>query len=99
MGLLKHEYDCCELTGSVQDLHLHHVIFRSQGGDDVRANVICITSNGHERYHAKDPVVMRLLAKHILDKRPDTLAYLRTKLKSEEATQLWFEKHGLTDGV
>ena len=92
MRMLKLEYDCCELTGHTTGLHLHHVVLKSQGGDDVRSNIVCIRDDAHTRYHAHDPVVRRLLAEHLLQRRPDVTSYLRDKLGEEPAIQ-WMHSH------
>lgn len=102
MRLLKWECDCCEITEEDPPLHLHHVIFRGAGrGDDVRANIICITRNLHLRYHAGDPEARLTVAEHIRDKRPDTCLYIADKLSiaqrrpGQEALDDWFSKHNL----
>jgi len=90
---LKVEYDCCEVTGSTRDLHLHHVVLRSQGGDDLRANIVCVSKDIHDRYHTADPVVRLMLAEYVRDNRPDTVAYLQKKL-GEDGYTTWLERHG-----
>ena len=39
----------CNFRGN---LHVHHVIYRSEGGDDVTWNLVTICSNCHDRVHA-----------------------------------------------
>ena len=93
LALLKFEYDCCEITGFTRGLHLHHVILRSQGGDDVRANIVCMSDDLHDRYHAADKAVWKQLAEHIATYRPDTMIYLAKKL-GKDGCEVWFERHG-----
>jgi hypothetical protein len=93
MRLLKHEYDECELTGVTAGLHLHHVVFKSHSGDDLRQNIVCMVDWLHERYHAGDPMAMELLARHIEERRSDVAAYISEKLGSPGALVEWFERH------
>lgn len=94
LELLKYEYDCCEITGVVDGLHLHHCLLRSQGGDDLRANIICVTDAFHTRYHASDAVARLMLAEYVVNNRPDTIAYLQRKL-GHDGCAVWLEKHGV----
>jgi hypothetical protein len=96
MKLLKHEYDECAITGVTAGLHLHHVIFKSHGGDDLRSNIVCVSDTLHTRYHAADPVARRLLAEHIDVFRPDVACYIAEKLGSAVALLDWFERHGVS---
>ena len=85
----------CAITGETERLELHHILPRSQGGDDVRANLVWLTAALHRRVSANDPVVMRLLGEHIVAHRPDTIAYLRTKLNTlgrPSAAQEWMAR-------
>lgn len=94
MELLKYEFDCCEVTGETGDLHLHHVIFRSHGGDDIRANIVCMTRELHDRYHQHDPEALRQVALHVNNWRHDTMLYLYSKL-GEGGVAAWLQRHGL----
>ena len=70
----------CAITGLTYGVELHHVLPRSQGGDDVRANLVFLHRTTHARITANDAVTLRLLGEHIRDHRPDTIEYLRWKL-------------------
>lgn len=79
-----HEQGCfcvlnCGDRGSV-----HHVLPRSQGGDDVDANMVCLCGSGttghHGKVEANDTATLVLLGEHLLLERPDTVAYIKTKL-------------------
>lgn len=94
LACLKVEYDCCEVTGVVDSLHLHHIVYRSQGGDDTRANIICLDRDFHDRYHQADPVARLMLAEHLVRNRPDTLAYLADKV-GVDTRDVWLEQHGV----
>lgn len=97
LRLLKYEYDECEITGVTHELHLHHVIFKSHVGDDVRENIICLTEAVHTRYHQGNPRIRLLIARHIDDYRPDVACYIAEKLGGAEALLDWFYRHGLTE--
>jgi hypothetical protein len=94
MMLLKLRSDECELTGRVDRLHLHHVIFRSQGGDDVEGNIVCMTDDLHDRYHRHDTLARLMLAQHIIRKRPDTMIYMALKMGTG-SRDYWLEEHGV----
>lgn len=70
----------CALSGYTDNLEIHHVLPRSQGGDDVRANLVWLRRDMHRRITANDPVVVNLLGEHIASERLDTVAYLVMKL-------------------
>lgn len=91
LRLLHFVYDECALCGATHPLHLHHVVFRSQGGDDVRANMVPMCIQCHAGYHTRrgDGYGARL-ATYISGYRPDTYAYLVHKLGTNGA-ELWFE--------
>lgn len=95
MKLLKHHSDECEVTGVTAGLHLHHVIFKSHGGDDLRCNIICISDTLHTRYHAADAVARRMVAEHVDTFRPDVACYIAEKLGSAGALLDWFARHGI----
>jgi len=93
LRLLHFEYDECVLCGRTQLLHLHHVVLRSQGGDDVRANILALCNECHSGYHThrSDGFGARL-AVYVQGYRPDTYAYLVEKLGIGGA-EAWFHAH------
>jgi hypothetical protein len=97
MEKLKLEMDECEITGltaaqSGLGLHLHHVVLRSQGGDDVRENVLCITGDIHNAYHRGAKTARDSVARHVFKNRPDTWSYLAEKLGDGGRIE-WFWDH------
>lgn len=85
----------CAITGNTFDLELHHVLPRSQGGDDVRANLVFLQRRQHRRVTANDPVAMKLLGEHVRDHRPDTVEYLKWKL--QEGAVEWARRRLLVE--
>lgn len=96
MRYLKFTLDCCELSGETYNLHLHHVIYKSHQGDDLRANILCMHEPLHTRYHAGDPEVKAMVGEFIDTERPDTACYIAEKLGGASALLDWFERHGQT---
>ena len=43
----------CQVCGSMQNLQVHHLKFRSQSGDDVEQNLITLCTECHEQMHRK----------------------------------------------
>lgn len=89
LRLLHYEYDECVLCGSTNGLHLHHVLLRSRGGDDVRENIVMLCHYCHALYHQGE---RHRLGEYLVAHRPDTCAYLVDKL-GESATENWFAVH------
>lgn len=92
MRMLALEHDMCEVTGRMGVLHRHHMLFRSHGGDDVRANILVIHDGLHEAYHQGRAHARFLIGSHVRDHRPDFLDYLKSK-QGPEAPDLWLQKH------
>ena len=88
----------CAVTGGTEQLELHHVLPRSQGGDDVRANLVFLHVRVHQAVTVNDPVALKLLGEHIWEERPDTVAYLVYKLGKEQAVD-WMRRRLLIEGL
>jgi 5-methylcytosine-specific restriction endonuclease McrA len=43
----------CQFCGSMQNLQVHHLKFRSQSGDDMEQNLITLCPECHEQMHRK----------------------------------------------
>jgi 5-methylcytosine-specific restriction protein A len=43
----------CQVCGSMQNLQVHHLKFRSQSGADEEQNLITLCTECHERAHRK----------------------------------------------
>ena len=88
------EHDECALCGTTQSLHLHHVLFRSHGGDDVRANLLALCHDDHDGYHLCRGDVRERLAAYITQNRRDTVEYLVEKL-GENGAEEWFARRSI----
>ncbi len=82
LRLLKYQYDECALCGRTELLHLHHVLFRSHGGDDVRANIVCLCRPCHDGVHRG--TTKNVLSAYLQEHRPDVVEYLISKLSEDE---------------
>ena len=96
LRLLKFESLECEITGETFNLHLHHCVLKSQSGDDVRENIVCLSEGLHTDYHHGDLATRLAVATHIKTERPDISEYIARKLGSQDALIEWYAKHGLT---
>jgi hypothetical protein len=65
----------CGLPGEA-----HHVLPRSQGGDDVEANLVCLCAFHHQAVHANDLCARTDLGDYVVLLRPDVMAYVVAKL-------------------
>lgn len=43
----------CRVCGSTNELHVHHIRYRSQGGDHSPSNLVTLCRVCHEKVHAK----------------------------------------------
>jgi hypothetical protein len=92
LAMLRLEHDACEVTGRGGAFHLHHCIYRSQQGDDVRGNLLALHTDLHDRYHRSDPNALFLIGTHVRDHRPDILHYITGKMGGGYA-DMWLAQH------
>ena len=79
-----HEKGCwCALNCNSKG-EAHHVLFKSQGGDDDAANLVCLCLVHHSLVHAEDTPTLVLLGEHLLLERPDTMDYIKQKFGERE---------------
>jgi len=50
--VLKRDGWRCQFCGSLQDLQVHHLKFRSQSGSDVEQNLITLCAECHRQMHS-----------------------------------------------
>lgn len=80
LALAKISYRECALCGETRNLHIHHVLFRSHGGDDVLENLCCLCLTCHDAIHARKRMTWFALKTYIMFEREDVAAYLARKL-------------------
>ena len=85
----------CALNCGGTPVSLHHVLPRSQGGDDIEANLVFLCGSGttgcHGKIEANDTPTLVLLGEHLLFERQDILSYIKGKL-GEEAGTAWLAR-------
>ena len=81
-------FDECVICGGI-DISIHHIIHRSQGGDDVWENLAPLCGSGttgcHGGIESGLDSVCRAFGLYVLRERPDTMRYLEQKLGGAEA--------------
>lgn len=55
------EQKWCRLCGRTNDLHIHHIIYRSQLGNNDERNLIRLCSDCHRRVHSNKKVWQKKL--------------------------------------
>lgn len=85
------------LSGEVERLELHHVLPRSQRGDDVRANLVWLTVDRHRRITANDPEAREALGHYIVSEKPEFFYYLAEKLRSKVKAREWMRRRLLVE--
>lgn len=66
----------CRVCGGARGLQRHHVVPRSQGGDDVDENLVPLCSDCHRRITGNDRLALRLLRERLM---PEEEAYVVSK--------------------
>jgi hypothetical protein len=97
MRRLHEEVTECEVTGGRWPLSLHHICRHPR--DDLRANLVMVQGDGtigfHGQLEARNPEALALLGKHIVEERPDTLAYLEWRFWKPGQAAAWLERRYL----
>jgi 5-methylcytosine-specific restriction endonuclease McrA len=82
----------CRRCGGERGLHVHHVIYRSEGGNHEETNLITLCFGCHDRVHSSkryfQPILLELLRLHYQDDRFLTVVdvereFLRTRTYGE----------------
>lgn len=85
-------FDECVICGSI-NISIHHILPRSQGGDDVWENLVPLCGDGttgcHGGVEGGLDSVSHALGRYLVQERPDTLKYLQTKLRGPQAVTEW----------
>jgi 5-methylcytosine-specific restriction endonuclease McrA len=61
--VLKRDNYCCTECGIKNDLHIHHIEYRSNGGMDDIENLITLCRDCHTTKHRKEPVFILMKAR------------------------------------
>lgn len=60
--IIERDASCCRMCGVYVEIpHVHHVIYRSQGGRSIAANLVSLDWKCHERVHRLKPLWMPIL--------------------------------------
>ena len=51
LQILKRDSWRCQLCGSMQQLEVHHLVFRSHGGKDIDENLLTLCHSCHSAVH------------------------------------------------
>jgi 5-methylcytosine-specific restriction endonuclease McrA len=90
----------CALCGDTGKLSIHHILPRSQGGDDVKENLIALCGDGvsgdHGDVEHRRGDARRALGLLILSERKDTLGYLAEKFGTQDRALAWLERNLLS---
>lgn len=62
------EQPYCQLCGRCWNLHIHHIIYRSQLGNNDERNLIRLCSDCHRRVHSNKKVWQKKLLLHQFEK-------------------------------
>lgn len=54
----------CQMCGRTWDLHIHHIIYRSQLGNNDERNLIRLCSECHQKVHSNKKVYQPMLLEH-----------------------------------
>lgn len=78
----------------------HHLLKRSQAGDDFPPNLVGVCGDGvrgcHGRLEAEDVVTRKLLGEYVMERRRDFTAYLEAKLGAEQSRE-WLRRRLLVE--
>jgi hypothetical protein len=87
----------CVICEDARSQSAHHIVKRSQGGDDVLANTVGVCGDGvrgcHGRLEAREVNALRALGFYLLTERPDFLDYLEDFCGDGTRALAWFERN------
>jgi 5-methylcytosine-specific restriction endonuclease McrA len=58
--VLERDGERCQRCGAEDGLHVHHIVFRSQGGTHDEDNLVTVCNNCHEDIHQRRTAVKRI---------------------------------------
>jgi 5-methylcytosine-specific restriction endonuclease McrA len=53
LDVLKRDNWRCQVCGNLQQLEVHHLLFRSHGGEDLEENLITLCHSCHSALHGR----------------------------------------------
>jgi hypothetical protein len=60
--IIERDNSCCRMCGVHAEIpHVHHVIYRSQGGKNTSPNLVSLDWKCHERVHQNKPLWLPIL--------------------------------------
>lgn len=87
-AVLKRDKNRCRFCGTKNGLHVHHVFYRSQGGEHVEHNLITVCYRHHDLIHSDkkrfQPLCLGVLWLSIVEARHMTIPRLERLLHAEE---------------
>jgi hypothetical protein len=93
----------CVICFDMPSQSAHHILKRSQRGDDVAANLVGVCGDGtrgcHGRLEAEDEVARKLLGEYVAMERDDFVDYLIVKLGGPWPAVSFLSRRLLYDGA
>lgn len=84
--VLDRDGGCCRLCGQFREVqHVHHIIYRSQGGQDVPRNLVTLDWKCHDTVHANKRLWLPILHQVVVTPGVNGLALLRWYRKLGQA--------------
>lgn len=78
----------CRLCGVYAEvIHVHHLIYRSQGGKNVRENLVSLDWRCHDRVHSNKPLWMPVMQQVAITDGVNGLQLLRWYREAERHAQ------------
>lgn len=87
----------CRLCKVRNNLHCHHIVFRSQGGGDVTSNVITLCGSCHSGVHLPNPstgarmVILPMLPGDLANANGEVVFHLANNWKPGSKLEEWRE--------
>lgn len=64
----------CRVCGDRRDVHVHHIVFRSQGGTHETSNLVCVCRACHDMVHARRMTIAGNADGKVLVTNPDAFS-------------------------
>lgn len=61
---IREEQQWCQLCGSPYNLHIHHIIYRSQLGNNSKKNLIRLCADCHRKVHSNKRIWQKKLIEY-----------------------------------